>query len=106
LVFSFWFLVFGFWFSVFGFWFLVFGFGFSFGFGFRFLVSFFFVLFPILICVFFTDKVITLAGCSRGFRDGIGLTAKLNHPLGIFLNTHDNCLYVSDCDNQVTMNGM
>jgi hypothetical protein len=54
--------------------------------------------------------VTTLAGSSNGFQDGIGSDAKMNNPYGICLNLHDNCLYVSDFNNnkirKVTINGI
>jgi hypothetical protein len=57
-----------------------------------------------------TGQVATLAGSSEGFLDGMGFDAKLNCPVGMCLNLHDNCLYVSDSANhkirKVTMNGI
>jgi hypothetical protein len=57
-----------------------------------------------------TGQVTTLAGSSNGFQDGIGSNAKLNRLIGMCLNPHDNCLYVSDFANhkirKVTMNGI
>jgi hypothetical protein len=81
-----------------------------------FLVLFFFLsylLFYVLLMILFiylTGQVTTLAGSSNGFQDGIGFDAKMNNPIGMCLNPHDNCLYVSDHDNnkirKVTMNGI
>jgi hypothetical protein len=56
-----------------------------------------------------TGQVTTLAGSSKEFKDGIGSDAKLSGPIGMCLNPHDNCLYVSDFSHKikkVTMKGI
>jgi sugar lactone lactonase YvrE len=59
--------------------------------------------------LFLIDRVTTLAGSSKGYKDGIGSIAKLFYPTGMCFNPHDNCLYICDLGNhkirKVTMNG-
>jgi hypothetical protein len=80
---------------------------------FIFIFIFIFIIIFIIFIVFadiLTGQVTTLAGSDKGFQDGIGSNAKMNGPVGMCFNPHDNCLYVSDNGNnkirKVTMNGI
>jgi hypothetical protein len=58
-----------------------------------------------------TGQVTTLfVEPSNGFMAWMGYAAKMNHPFGMCLNPHENCLYVSDFTNhkiiKVAMNGI
>jgi hypothetical protein len=88
-------------------------FSFAFSFSFSFLFSFSFHFQLIIFIVFadiLTGQVTTIAGYDKRSQGGIGSNAKMNGPVGMCFNPHDNCLYISDMSNnkirKVSMNGI